>query len=167
MQEGIAVAAFAFATRSIKNGDAPNRTFPLASQSFYFCGLFLRLVSQLNLSFPICLFIMLIFCGTDQLPFPQKALVPLLHRYSPRVAHAPQERKETTLQRAAHMLCLTQTSLCMLSPYLPQATHFLQPVFTSSPEEKAGQLLLQPSSPHAASLSVKDEQLASSWQRED
>lgn len=58
------------------------------------------------------------------------------------------------LQRATHMLCLTLTFLSMLSSYLSQTTHFLHPVFTSSPEkEKAGQFPLQPSSPYTADLS--------------
>lgn len=104
--------------------------------------------------------LMLIFCGTDQLPLPQKTLVPFLHLFSPRAAHEPQERKEAALQRVMHMLCLTPTSLSMLSSYSSQTEHFLQPVFTSSSEqEKAGQLLSQPSSPHTAALPFPAESL--------
>lgn len=118
------------------------------------------MVSQLNLSFLTCFFLTLMFCGTDQLPLPQKTLVPFLHLYSPRAAHEPQERKEAALQRVMHMLCLTPTSLSMLSSYLSQTEHFLQPVFTSSSEqEKVGQLLSQPSSPRTAALPFPAESL--------
>lgn len=63
----------------------------------------------------------------------------------------------------------------MLSSHLPQTTHFLQPVFNSSPE-KEKQLPLQPSLPRTAALSSPAEPKMSSlpeimqeslWQRED
>lgn len=43
---------------------------------------------------------MLMFCGADQLPFPQKTLAPFINLYSPRAAQEPQEKKEAVLQRA-------------------------------------------------------------------
>lgn len=101
-----------------------------------FLWLVLHLVLQLNLSFPTCLFLMLMFCRTDQLPLPQKKLVSFPDLYSPRAAHEPQERKEAAQERAMSMLCLTPTSPSVLSSCLPQRLNTSYSQYLPAPQRR-------------------------------